>query len=67
VKYQNYSDIEGGDNQLIGDTDEGNSFTLKVSRIPDDLEALRFVVSVLPGVEGRPVKGKLIIINKAAI
>ena len=41
-----------------GDIDEGNSFCLKVSRFPDDVEGLRFVVSVLPGVGGRPVKGK---------
>jgi hypothetical protein len=29
-----------------------------VSRFPDDVEGLRFVVSVLPGVGGNPVKGK---------
>ncbi len=29
-----------------------------MSRFPDDIEGLRFVVSVLPGVDGKPVLGK---------
>lgn len=55
IKYQS-SPAEGG--EPAEDMDVGNSFCLKVSRFPDDVEGLRFVVSVLPGVGGRPVKAE---------
>lgn len=48
IKYQDEPDIES----LF----ENNSFALRVSKFPDDIEGLRWVVSVLPGVNNQPVR-----------